>query len=66
MLKLKRDELLSNFAFKFNLRHYTGVVEGSVRAVLSVVGDLMGRGLHSSPVQLNLSRFGNTSPCPPV
>jgi len=26
----------------------------------------MGRGLHSSTSQLNLSRFGHTSPCPPV
>ena len=25
-----------------------------------------GRGLHSSTSQLNLSRFGHTSPCPPV
>jgi DNA replication protein DnaC len=25
-----------------------------------------GRGLHSSTVPLNLSRFGHTSPCPPV
>ena len=25
-----------------------------------------GRGLHSSTFQLNLSRFGHTSPCPPV
>ena len=24
------------------------------------------RGLHSSTFQLNLSRFANTSPCPPV
>ena len=25
-----------------------------------------GRDLHSSTSQLNLSRFGHTSPCPPV
>ena len=25
-----------------------------------------GRGLHSFTSQLNLSRFGHTSPCPPV
>jgi hypothetical protein len=25
-----------------------------------------GRGLHSSTFQLNLGRFGHTSPCPPV
>jgi hypothetical protein len=25
-----------------------------------------GRGLHSSTIQLNISRFGRTSPCPPV
>ena len=27
---------------------------------------LEGRGLHRSTFQLNLSRFGHTSPCPPV
>ena len=27
---------------------------------------LLGRGLHSFTSQLNLSRFGHTSPCPPV
>jgi hypothetical protein len=26
----------------------------------------LGRGSHSSTSQLNLSRFGHTSPCPPV
>jgi hypothetical protein len=26
----------------------------------------LGRGLHSSTFQLNLSHFGHTSPCPPV
>ena len=28
--------------------------------------NIPGRGLHSSTVQLNLSRFGHTSSCPPV
>jgi chaperonin GroEL (HSP60 family) len=27
---------------------------------------MIGRGLHSFTSQLNLSRFGHTSPCPPV
>ena len=27
---------------------------------------IAGRGLYSLTVQLNLSRFGHTSPCPPV
>ena len=27
---------------------------------------LVGRGLHSSTFQLNLSHVGHTSPCPPV
>jgi len=27
---------------------------------------VVGRGLHSSTSQLNLNRFGHTSPCPPV
>ena len=54
-LKLKCDEPLSNFAFNFNLRRYN-----------LVTADDFGRGLHSSPFQLNLSRFGHTTPCPPV
>ena len=29
-------------------------------------GEDKGRGLHSTTFQLNLSRFGHTSPCPPV
>ena len=28
--------------------------------------EVCGRGLDSSTSQLNLSRFGHTSPCPPV
>jgi len=51
-LKLNCDVLLSTSASKFNLRRYT---EG-----------FHGRGLHSSTFQRNLSRFGHTSPCPPV
>jgi hypothetical protein len=27
---------------------------------------VVGRGLHSTTFQLNISRFGHTSPCPPV
>jgi filamin len=35
--------------------------------VASLNGDaLVGRGLHSSTFQLNLSHFGHTSPCSPV
>jgi len=42
-----------------------GVHEGG--EVLSAVrGGHAGRGLHSSTFQPNLSRFGHTSPCPPV
>jgi hypothetical protein len=33
---------------------------------LTMHDDAVGRGLHSSTFQLNLSRVGHTSPCPPV
>jgi hypothetical protein len=35
-------------------------------AVSNVGSTVSGRGLHSSTFELNLSRFGCTSPCPPV
>ena len=67
-LKLKCDESLSNFAFKFNLRRYnagplvgdivmwaTGRVPNTDRPDLGLTD--VGRGLHSSTSQLNLSRF---------
>ncbi len=65
--------LLSNFAFKFNLRLYTtGAARddgpqlprseaarrskaGSARFTVAL--EVNGRGLHSSPFQLNVSRF---------
>jgi hypothetical protein len=56
-LKLKCDELLSTFAFKFNLRRYQ-----EVRAAVAPIPTLVlcwdcGRGLHSSNFWLNLSAF---------
>ena len=64
LLKLKQDKLLSNFAFNFNLRRYSetlyipanSLTSGSTY-YLRVVGCVVGRGLHSSTFQLNLSRF---------
>jgi hypothetical protein len=35
------------------------------RVMQQQMADLLGRGLQSSTSQLNLSRFGHTSPCPP-
>jgi coenzyme F420-reducing hydrogenase beta subunit len=65
-LKLESDELLSIFAFKFNLRRYTTVdeilsskgVKPSLSPNLKVLAEVeaRGRGLHSFTVQLNLSR----------
>jgi hypothetical protein len=63
--KPKCDELLSNFAFNFNLRGYIKVAErltpqaalvgaGAAHAVLH---SAMGRGSHSSTFRLNLSAF---------
>jgi hypothetical protein len=51
LLKLKYDEPLSNFAFKFNLRRY-------LLAVRTLFFNLvLGRGLHSSTFRLNVSTF---------
>ena len=66
-LKLKCDVLLSTFAFKFNLRRYTGAAMhclcgphhaavGPTHDVVSGSG-VVSRGLHSFTFQLNLSRF---------
>jgi hypothetical protein len=49
-LKLKCDILLSNSAFKFNLRRYTTALFADAHVEL-------GRALDSSTFQLNRSRF---------
>ena len=59
-LKLKTETLLSNFDFKFNLRCYAmrALLVLFMRDVLLSRGewrDVVGRGLHSSTFQLNLS-----------
>jgi hypothetical protein len=46
-------ELLSNFAFKFNLRRYNMVA--AERAAKSGKKGKKGRGLHSFTLELNLS-----------
>jgi len=60
-LKVKCDESLSNFAFNFNLRRYSVFLYLDRTHVATVSGTRslwdMGRGLHSSTFQLNLSRF---------
>jgi len=55
-LKLKCDILLSNFAFKFNLRRHSTARVWDPRQAKEVAV-VRGRGLHSSTSQLNLSRF---------
>jgi len=69
-LKLKYEEPLSDFGFKFNLRRYTEV-EGTMEAVCGRVKarrvfgklaflsleDESGRGLHSSTFRLIVSTF---------
>ena len=59
-LKLKYDEPLSNFAFKFNVRRYAEVglgvglrVSGKAAAFMQKVG----RGLHWSTFRHNVSAF---------
>ena len=66
-LKRKCDLLLSTSAFPFNLRRYTKALSArwdlpSVRCRMglqsgTVLGGVIGRGLHSSTYQLNLIRF---------
>ena len=62
-MKLKHLKLLSSFTFKFNLRRYTTGVFSTV-GTTGVRGNnkyrgsaAVGRGLHSSTFQLNLSLF---------
>ena len=58
-MKLQYDEPLSNFAFNFNLHHYSKVSSKSwANCSGPEVLGLLGRGLHSSTSQLNLSHFG--------
>jgi hypothetical protein len=58
-LKLKYYKLLSNFPFKFNLRLYNTELKSEpvlCYLLAGACGELVGRGLHSSTFQLNLSR----------
>ena len=70
-MKLIRDKLLSSFAFKANLHRYNTVdqrrleelrpedaalIEGMRVAAQGPAALQLGRGLHSSTFQLNLSR----------
>jgi len=60
-LKLEYDGLLSNFAFNFNLRRYNWgffIMQSWLPIYLAKsLGLSLGRGLHSSTFQLNLSCF---------
>ena len=58
-LKLDYDEPLLNFAFKFNLRRCNEACMANPDIARATGGGkyLIGRGLHSSTFQLNLSRF---------
>jgi hypothetical protein len=75
-LKLVLDQLLSIFAFNFNLRRYTELEDGAAEVPSAVVRDVVtsvlapvmspdavisGRGLHSLTSNLALRTFGNTS-----
>jgi hypothetical protein len=61
-LKLKRDILLSNFAFKFSLRRYIKTARTKKKRALTsdeqigAIERACGRGLHSFTSQLSLSR----------
>jgi hypothetical protein len=59
LLKPEHEKVLSKYAFKIILRHYTkgnGLI-GETSVVSFGRGGSGGRGLHSFTVQLNLSRF---------
>ena len=56
LLKLEQEKLLSNFAFKFNLRRYTQGGPG-MPEMLTPTSAIMGRGLHSFTFQLHVSAF---------
>jgi len=70
-LRLQYDETLSNFAFNFNMRRYTmeDLYAYGINVDVSATGlvgrfdflffaqTIIGRGLHSFPSLLNLSRF---------
>jgi len=64
-LNLRYDGPLSKLAFNFNSHRYT-LVEKALAALDTLNKKDLGRGLHSFTSQFNLSRFGNTSACPPV
>jgi len=55
-LTLQYDEVLSNLAFRFNLRRYSLVAAGGADRTVRVL-DVSGRGSHSFTFQLNLSAF---------
>ena len=63
-LKLKYYRPLSNSAFKFNLRRYHENETGGVFIGThhKLEEGATGRGLHSSTLQLNLSRFLSLTP----
>jgi len=54
-LKLNCDELLSTFAFNFNLRRYDMLRRRALEGAPYCHND--GKGVHSSTSQLNLNRF---------
>ena len=49
-----------------DLMHFMLIFFSTIFASAMLAHLMLGRGLHSSTFQLNLSRFGHTSPCPPV
>jgi hypothetical protein len=64
-LKLKYGEPLSNFAFNVKSRRY--YLGESQHPVFGKVVEGMEAGSVTRPLfQLNISRFGHTSLCPPV
>jgi len=54
-LTMEHNKLLSNFGFKFNLRRYIETDLNDRKEELKRSG--LGRGLHLSTFQLNLSRL---------
>jgi len=70
-MKLKCDNLLSNlpqicFQIQFAPLRRGAACGARGGGRVRPPGLPVGRGLYSFTTQLNLSRFGHTSPCPPV
>ena len=64
-LDTRRLDTLNSVTSGYLLLHES-LLQRELAELASTASRMQGRGLHSSTFELNLSRFGHTSPCPPV